>query len=585
DREPESKCYVNGATFEVNDAETDSKKCQYAVSRHEHNDMTRVLCHRKTNIDVWADAVDLRSSCKTCTGDCKCFMVLFHYTGKLAFSSITSAHQKFHELRCSYGHDRAHFGDGLYASQYAPEHFGSKLRVALNNYGSCDTDAFDTEPLCCANYWEDIRTKWAEAADFCIPILVPKGLRRDFQKEDYDYEDETGKCKIEAGRNLKGVKQHENRDVWIIEPPDKDMDPERRQKHWKSDTEQRLKLLEMRQKDGNLEGSYESKEEAKKVLKDHGVTGGADSGSMLKSLDHASWRHKALDKHFKLFYDSWKQGDLAVAQNRLAEFESLLERLPLKEKDHDRYTLKTYQAAVFSDQGNMEKAEELLEEVLKYRKKTRGEAHMETLACHDLLAKLFLNWRKFEKAEKHAQEALNGREGPDPDKNSDNLHVLRSRSFLQEILIEKAQSEESPLSEDVFEKAFTTMQDCATKMLPEEVLREPEFAESGYEDHRAALAMWNNAACVARRFAALLKVNGEKKKLMLQRADTIYALLYEASKQPGSWDHAVHHARIASNWALVLDLRKSTEKNPEKVLEKAIKTIEGRIKTLADPDT
>ena len=623
---------MKGALFEVDDAASGSS--EYFTSRNEHNNMTRVLCHSKTEIDVWVDAVDLRSSCKTCTGDCECFKVLFHYTKTLAFGSITSAHKKFHELWCSSG-DRAHFGDGLYASQYAPEHFGSKLRVALNNYGSCDTDPFSDEPLCCPKYWKDIRAHWAvEAADFCIPILVPKGLLRDFKDEDK-------KGKFKAGCNHKGVKQHTHRDVWIISPPDKG--------NVMSDTTQRLDLLEKRQKDGHVsppgkmqafadaahilvqqgeleeagkkfeealeiqksikntdfgpslvrayahclrkQGTYESKQKAMELLKKHKVTSDADSGSMLQSLDHASWRHQGLDEHFKAFYDSWKQGDLAVAQNRLDQFESLLKQLP-GESHRDLNTLKTYRAAVFSDQGNMEKAESLLKEVLESRTQSFGEKHMETLACHDLLARLFLNWREFDKAEDHAQKALDGR---DPDKNKSDhscpeshtgvhLNVLRSRSFLQEIRIEKAQSEIekaqseesplSPLSEGVFEEAFKTMQDCARKMLPQEEMSNPEFAVSGFEDHRAALAMWNNAACVARRFAALPKINEERKHDMLQKAANIYKQLYTASKEPVSWDHAVHHARIACNRAHVLDLGKSTKKNPVEVLEEAKKTIQ-----------
>lgn len=609
--------YVKGAVFEVDDAASGSS--EYFASRNEHNNMTRVLCHSKTEIDVWVDAVDLRSGCTECDGKdgCRCFKVLFHYTKTLAFGSITSAHKKFHELWCSYG-KRAHFGDGLYASQYAPEHFGSKLRVALNNYGSCDTDPFSDEPLCCPKYWEDIRTHWAvEAADFCIPILVPKELLRNFKDEDK-------KGKFKAGCNHNGVKQHDGRDVWIISPPDNDS------RNVMSGTTQRLELLRMRQENkkvsplgrmqafadaahilfqqGDLaeaaqkfeealkiqksrektsfglslvqayalclrkQDTYESKQKAKDLLKEHGVASDADSGSMLQSLDHASWRHQGLDEHFKAFYDSWKQGDLAVAQNRLDQFESLLKQLP-GEKDRDLNTLKTYRAAVFSDQGNMEKAESLLKEVLESREKSFGEKHMETLACHDLLARLFLNWRRFKDAEEHAQKALDGR---DPDKKkSDHLNVLRSRSFLQEIRIEKAQSEESSLSEKIFEEAFETMQDCARKMLPQGEMSEPEFVVSGFEDHRAALAMWSNAACVAKRFAALPHINEEKKMDMLQKAANIYKQLYTASKEPVSWDHAVHHARIACNRAHVLDLDKSTKsENPMEVLEEAKKTIQ-----------
>ncbi|CAE6970932.1 unnamed protein product [Symbiodinium sp. CCMP2592] len=85
--------------------------------------------------------------------------------------------------------------------------------------------------------------------------------------------------------------------------------------------------------------------------------------------------------------------------------------------------------------------------------------------------------------------------------------------------------------------------------------------------------MWNNAACVAKRFAALPKVNEEKKKEMLQQANTIYKSLYVASMKPCSSHHAIHHAHIACNWARVLDLCKSAE--TEKRLEEAVKTVEG----------
>ncbi|CAE7422999.1 unnamed protein product [Symbiodinium sp. CCMP2592] len=229
------ECYLKGASFEVDDADGDPEKSQYSVLRDECSNMTRVLRHNKSNIDVYTDAVDLRSSCMACnsTDGCRCFKVLFLYTKKRAFDCITSADQKtFHELWCAW---RSHFGDGVYTSQYAPEHFGSKLRVALNMYGGCDTDPFSDEPLCCLPKWEDIRTLQAvEAVAFCIPILVPQERLRNYKDTD-----PTGQ--FLPGRNRKGVKQHEGRDIWIIAPDNEGS------YNVTADRRARLELLKMRQ--------------------------------------------------------------------------------------------------------------------------------------------------------------------------------------------------------------------------------------------------------------------------------------------------------------------------------------------------
>eukprot|EP00438_Fugacium_kawagutii_P029755 Skav215809 [mRNA] locus=scaffold3885:170099:175211:+ [translate_table: standard] len=62
---------------------------------------------------IWQDAFDLRSFGKHGEE----IKVLYHYTNEKGFRNVTNEEQSFGEVWASFG-DRAHFGSGVYTTQY-----------------------------------------------------------------------------------------------------------------------------------------------------------------------------------------------------------------------------------------------------------------------------------------------------------------------------------------------------------------------------------------------------------------------------------------------------------------------------------
>ena len=69
-------------------------------------------------VSVWRHALDLRDvQGGSCQQD---FCVLYHYTHELAFRNVANKKQTTAELFASLLDSRAHFGKGVYCTQYEP---------------------------------------------------------------------------------------------------------------------------------------------------------------------------------------------------------------------------------------------------------------------------------------------------------------------------------------------------------------------------------------------------------------------------------------------------------------------------------
>lgn len=65
-------------------------------------------------------------------------LVLYHYTNELCFMNVSNEQQTASELFASLLDHRAHFGKGVYTTQYEPCVWKHRIRILLNNYSDGD---------------------------------------------------------------------------------------------------------------------------------------------------------------------------------------------------------------------------------------------------------------------------------------------------------------------------------------------------------------------------------------------------------------------------------------------------------------
>eukprot|EP00928_Gymnodinium_smaydae_P074434 TRINITY_DN5748_c0_g1_i1.p1 TRINITY_DN5748_c0_g1~~TRINITY_DN5748_c0_g1_i1.p1 ORF type:complete len:758 (+),score=81.91 TRINITY_DN5748_c0_g1_i1:62-2335(+) len=136
--------YKKGSTL-FDSAEYKTRKTATKVFLYEH---------RPSGVFVWHHLLDLSQEGVRSK-------LLFHYTNGESFYQITDmrkpAIEIFASLRNAYRpvelQQNTRFGEGVYASQYDPQEWGSKERILLNNF--CSITAHQGK------------------ADYCIPLLVP----------------------------------------------------------------------------------------------------------------------------------------------------------------------------------------------------------------------------------------------------------------------------------------------------------------------------------------------------------------------------------------------------------------------------
>jgi len=126
-------------------------------------------------------------------------IVLYHYTDQAGFSAITGQKDVKH-LRASYA-ERAHFGDGIYASQFPPDIFASKEHILRNNYtNSSEPDKVESQ----LKHWRQ-----KGAADYCVPIAVSREVAVNVSIE-------KTKEMIHPGCTLQHGPMRQDRDIWVV---------------------------------------------------------------------------------------------------------------------------------------------------------------------------------------------------------------------------------------------------------------------------------------------------------------------------------------------------------------------------------
>ena len=175
-------------------------------------------------IQTWSYAFDLRDLTDASIDD-KDFIVIYHYTNELAFKNVGNLAQTAAELFASLVDSRAHFGKGIYGTQYEPCVWGSRLRVLLNNYsnGSPLRDDTDAESQRILQEWGDANPQGHRAA-FCIPMLAPKAMAYNiFERQTPDMAQKivqdrktNEERRIALGEDYKGRAVDRDRDVWVL---------------------------------------------------------------------------------------------------------------------------------------------------------------------------------------------------------------------------------------------------------------------------------------------------------------------------------------------------------------------------------
>ena len=110
-------------------------------------------------------------------------------------------------LRASYA-ERAHFGDGVYATSRSPDQFGSTDAVLLNNYTNASDPAKQEKQI----------SPWREkgVANYCIPIAVSRASCVDASREMTPEMTHIG----HTVRHNEPMRP--DRDIWIVSIRDED---------------------------------------------------------------------------------------------------------------------------------------------------------------------------------------------------------------------------------------------------------------------------------------------------------------------------------------------------------------------------
>jgi len=159
-------------------------------------------------------------------------VVLFHYTNEFCFRNIANMEQNAAQLFASLRDDRAHFGKGVYATQFEPWSWQLRGRALLNNYSRGDPrrkNISDEEARRVYQEWGDPNPEHKDElhpehrAGFCIPMLVPESLAFNiFERMTPDMQEKRitekdGRVRsLGFGEDHKGRSIHGNRDIWVV---------------------------------------------------------------------------------------------------------------------------------------------------------------------------------------------------------------------------------------------------------------------------------------------------------------------------------------------------------------------------------
>ncbi|CAE7487562.1 nphp3, partial [Symbiodinium sp. CCMP2456] len=311
-------------------------------------------------IQTWQHAFNLQDLAPAADG----VIILYHYTNELGFQNVGNMRQSAAELFASLVAERAHFGKGVYTTQYEPTVWRERIRALLNNYSNLDplrADPFDEDG-------EKRNQEWGQGnahghrAGFCVPLIVPKKLAHNiFERHTPDM----AQIRIEGrplnlGEDIKGRKVHGNRDVWVVQITDQGGSVQHAQ--MKSDAlsdvlEKRLQLLWKR---------------------------GPKDEKTLKCMGELASRYQG-------------RGKYSEAEPLLTQLYAMRrEGQAGKESERDKSLAAL--AGLMHQQGKLYDAEPFFRKALKGLRSELGDDHPDTLGCKAAFAALLEDMGKHDEA-------------------------------------------------------------------------------------------------------------------------------------------------------------------------------------------
>ncbi|CAE7359291.1 Klc, partial [Symbiodinium sp. KB8] len=313
-------------------------------------------------VHVWQHALNLQDQ------DSSDVIVLYHYSNELCFQNVGNLEQTTAELFASLVEGRAHFGQGVYTTQYEPSVWGSRKRILLNNYSNGDPwrkNTTDEESRKVLRDWGDENTCGNRAA-CCIPMIVPRDMAFSiFERQTPDLQARG----VPLGTDSKGREVHRNRDVWVVRFSDDGV-----VRNAVAKTDGILDLLQLRLE--KLQGDPRSKQQAKNGITSH------DTLATMNNLAGTLQDQGKLDEAEPLFRECLKHRRAKLGNSHVSTLTNM-----------------NNLALLLKKRGQWDEAESLHRECLKVTRSKLGDLHPNTLNSLHGLAGLLMFRRRMDEAE------------------------------------------------------------------------------------------------------------------------------------------------------------------------------------------
>ncbi|CAE7614463.1 nphp3 [Symbiodinium sp. CCMP2456] len=317
---------------------------------------------------VWQHALDLRDPAVS-----EDVIILYHYSNYLCFQNVANEEQSVAELFASFVESRAHFGQGVYATQHEPSVWGSSVRILLNSYSNENP----LRALMCDRESQRVLREWGDdnpaghRAEFCVPLIVPKSMAYSiFERQTPDLQARN----VPLGSDYKCREVHRNRDVWVVR-----IEGDKGVKNAEARSEMLLNLLQLRlsklkQRHGDdSEDALKCMQELASRLKSRGRF---DEAEMLYREHLAVRRLKLGNKNKATVRSIDNLITLLFARNKLEEAEVLCREAmqTARELQLDLSTSRNLLASLLFSTQRLDEAEMLFRECLQESRADRRDS-------------------------------------------------------------------------------------------------------------------------------------------------------------------------------------------------------------------
>ncbi|CAE7455122.1 Klc2 [Symbiodinium natans] len=388
-------------------------------------------------VHVWRHCLNLRPAVNERQEEC---IVLYHYTSELGFENVANTNYEDATVFASLVDSRAHFGKGVYVSQYEPSVWGLRVRILLNNYSNGSPllrDTSSAEPTRVNLEWGD-GNQWGHRAAYCIPIIISasraynifKRHTPDFAKRYVEVDGRTRRVRL--GQDYKGRQVHRSRDVWVI-ALDEHLQVENRKT--KEVLEQRLKILRM-EKGNTDDATLQCMNELGERFFAHGWISAA---AQLHIECLVNRQAKFGKDHRDSLLSANSLAEILLQKGWLREATSILREVLATSRTRlpdDPLTLEALSklATVLSERSLYDEALSLQHEALGMCRTIHGNLHLQTLAMLYNLGLLLHAKGYLDQAAAVATEALQNRQTK---LGSDHPDVVLSTNSLASVLLDK----------------------------------------------------------------------------------------------------------------------------------------------------